>query len=59
MLEDKKMGYSSKNAWETEVEYRNTLQQILDSGIFTYQHERDALEYAIFLINQEICGEAE
>ena len=53
------MGYISKNAWETEVEYRNTLQQILDSGIFTYQHERDALEYAIFLINQEIFGEAE
>jgi hypothetical protein len=47
------------NWWETEVEYRNTLQQILDSGIFTYQHERDALEYAISLIQKEIDGEVE
>lgn len=48
------------NNWqETEVEYRNTLQQILDSGIFTYQHERDALEYAISLIQKEIDGEIE
>lgn len=50
---------TKKNGWETEVEYRKTLQQILDSGLLTYQHERDALEYAIFLINQEIYGELE
>lgn len=50
---------TKKNGWETEVEYRNTLQQILDSGIFTYQHERDALEYAIFLIQKEIDGEVD
>lgn len=49
----------NKNWWETEVEYRKTLQQILDSGIFTYQHERDALEYAIMLIQKEIDGEVE
>ena len=48
-----------KNWWETEVEYRNTLQQILDSGLFTYQHELDALEYAISLIQKEIDGEIE
>lgn len=48
-----------QNWWETEVEYRNTLQQILDSGLFTYQHELDALEYAISLIQKEIDGEIE
>lgn len=53
------MGCISKNGWELEVEYRNTLQQILDSGIFTYQHERDALAYAILLIQEEIDGELE
>lgn len=47
------------NVWETEIEYRNTLQQILDSGLFTYQHELDALEYAIYLIQKEIDGEVE
>lgn len=47
------------NWWEKEVEYRNTLQQILDSGILTYQHEIDALEYAIMLIQNEIDGEVE
>lgn len=49
----------ARNWWEQEVEYRNTLQQILDSGIFTYQHERDALEYAILLIQKEIDGEVD
>ena len=46
-------------AYEREIEYRNTLQKILDSGIFTYQYERDALEYAILLIQKEIDGEVE
>lgn len=48
-----------KNWWEQEVEYRNTLQEMLDSGIFTYQHQLDALEYAIFLIQKEIDGEVD
>ena len=47
----------SKNWWEQEVEYRNTLQEMLDSGIFTYQHQIDALEYAILLIQKEMEGE--
>lgn len=42
-----------------EVEYRNTLQEMLDSGIFTSKHQLDALEYAIFLIQKEIDGEVE
>lgn len=45
--------------YEQEVEYRNTLQSMLDSGIFCYKHEQDALEYAIFLIQKEIDGEVE
>lgn len=49
----------SKNWWEQEVEYRNTLQEMLDSGIFTYQHQIDALEYAILLIQKEIDGEVD
>lgn len=40
-----------------ELNYLNTLQEILDSGIFTYQHQIDALEYAISLIQKEIEGE--
>ena len=44
---------------EIEVQYRNTLQQMLDSGILTYQHQIDALEYAILLIQNEIDGEIE
>lgn len=48
-----------KNWWEKEVKYRNTLQEMLDSGIFTYQHQIDALEYAILLIQKEIDGDAE
>ena len=46
-------------AYEKEIEYRNTLQEMLDSGIFTEQHEIDALEYAILLIQQEIDGEVD
>lgn len=46
----------AKNWWEQEVEYRNTLQEMLDSGIFIYQHQLDALEYAILLIQKEIDG---
>lgn len=49
----------TKNWWEQEVEYRNTLQEILDSGIFCNKHEQDALEYAIFLIQKEIDGEVD
>lgn len=48
-----------KNWWEQEVEYRNTLQEILDSNILTYQHQIDALEYAISLIQKEIDEEIE
>jgi len=48
-----------KNWWEQEVEYRNTLQEMLDSGIFTNQHQLDALEYAILLIQKEIDGEVD
>ena len=47
------------SAYEREIEYRNTLQKMLDSGVFTDQHEIDALEYAILLIQNEIDGEAE
>ena len=47
------------NWWEQEVKYRDTLQEMLDSGIFTYQHQLDALEYAIFLIQKEIDGDIE
>jgi len=46
-------------AFEREYQYRETLKKILDSGIFTYQHEIDALEYAIFLIQKEIDGEVD
>ena len=49
----------AQNWWEQEVEYRNTLQQMLDSGILTYQHQIDALEYAILLIQNEIDGEVD
>ena len=45
------------NWFEQEVEYRNTLQKILDSGIFCNKHEQDALEYAILLIQKEIDGD--
>ena len=45
--------------YEQEIEYRNTLQEMLDSGIFTYQHQLDALEYAILLIQKEIDGEVD
>lgn len=41
------------------IEYRNTLQAILNSGIFCNKSEQDALEYAIFLIQKEIDGEVE
>ena len=44
---------------EIEVQYRNTLQKMLDSGILTYQHQINALEYAILLIQNEIDGEVE
>ena len=49
----------AKNWWEQEVKYRDTLQEMLDSGIFTCQHQLDALEYAIFLIQKEIDGEVD
>jgi len=49
----------SKNWWEQEVEYRNTLQKILDSGIFCNTNEQEALEYAILLIQKEIDGEVD
>lgn len=49
----------AKNWWEQEVEYRNTLQEMLDSGIFVYKHQTDALEYAILLIQKEIDGEVD
>lgn len=42
-----------------EVEYRDTLQEMLDSGIFSNQHQLDAIEYAVFLIQKEIDGEVE
>lgn len=48
-----------KNWWETEVKHRNALQEILDSGILTYQYQIDALEYAILLIQKEIDGEVD
>ena len=47
----------TKNWWEQEVKYRNTLQEILYSGIFTRQDQVDALEYAILLIQKEIDGD--
>lgn len=49
----------AKNWWEQEVKYRNTLQEMLDSGIFTHQYQVDALEYAILLIQKEIDGEVD
>lgn len=49
----------SKNWWEKEVKYRNTLQAMLDSDIFTCQYQIDALEYAILLIQNEIDGEVD
>lgn len=49
----------AKNWWEQEVEYRNALQEILDSNILIYQHQIDALEYAISLIQKAIDGETE
>lgn len=49
----------AKNWWEQEVKYRNTLQEMLDNCIFTYQHQIDAVEYAISLIQKEIDGEIE
>jgi hypothetical protein len=48
-----------KNWYETEVLYRNALQEILDSNILIYQHQIDALEYAISLIQKEIDGEVD
>lgn len=47
----------AKNWWELEVKYRNTLQEMLDSGIFTNQYQIDALEYAILLLQNEIEGD--
>ena len=47
------------NWFEQEVEYRNILQAMLDSGIFCDKQQQDALEYAILLIQKEIDGEVE
>ena len=49
------------NCFELEqiIKYRDTLESIVDSGIFTFQHEIDALNHAIFLIQQEINNSAE
>ena len=47
------------NWFEQEVEYRNILQAMLDSGIFCDKQQQDALEYAILLIQKDIDGEVD
>ena len=45
--------------FERAIKYRDTLENIVDSGIFTEDHEIAALNYAIFLIQKEIDGEVD
>lgn len=45
--------------FERAIKYRDILENIVDSGIFTYEHEIAALNYAIFLIQKAIDGEAD
>lgn len=44
---------------ERAIKYRDILENMVDSGIFTNQNEIDALNHAIFLIQKEIDGEVD
>lgn len=41
------------------AEHRNTTQQMIDHGMFTYQQYIDALECAISIIQKEIDSKVE
>ena len=45
--------------FERAIKYRDILEYIVDSGIFTDECEISALNYAILLIQKEIDGNVE
>ena len=42
--------------FELAIKYRDILENMVDSGVFTYKEEISALNYAIWLIQKEIDG---